>query len=156
VGASDVSHLETVPYNRTFGAPNNGQMLGHHLILSSHRPIVLLSSSHCAALSLSHLTGWLLHHLLLHRPLIVLSLRRSLVFLCQLVVASPPVAPTSCPLVVPPSCPLVVLSLHCPLVISLRRLVVALLLVAPPSRCPLTAPPSCHLAPAGCCCCVAS
>jgi hypothetical protein len=75
------------------------------------RPLVLSSSSHCATLLLSHLTGWLLHRLLLHRPLIVLSLRHSFVVLHRLVVASTLVAPPSCPLVMLPSRPLVILYL---------------------------------------------
>jgi hypothetical protein len=54
------------------------------LVLSLCRPLVPLLFSDCAALSLSHLTGWLLRPLSLHRPLIVLSLRRS----CRLAPAS--------------------------------------------------------------------
>jgi hypothetical protein len=116
-----------------------------------------------------------------HPPLsslIILSLRCPLIVSSHwLVVALPLIVPPSCPpltlplfchlapagccinschppsrpLIVPPPCPLVVLSLGCPLLISSRRLVVALPLVAPPSHCPLTALPSCHLALAGCC-----
>jgi hypothetical protein len=112
------------------------------------RPLVLLWSSHCAALLLSHHTSWLLRYLLLDHPLTILSLSRSLFVLRRLVVASPLVAPPSCPLVVLPSHPLIVLSLRCPLIDSSRQLVVALPLVTPPSHHPLTAPPSCHLAPA--------
>ncbi len=73
------------------------------------RPLILLESSHFAAPSLSHLTGWLLCHLSSHRPLVVLSLRRSLLVLRRLVVASPLVMLPSRPLVVPPSRPLIVL-----------------------------------------------
>ncbi len=72
-------------------------------------PLILLMSSHFAALSLSHLTGWLLCRLLSYRPLVVLSLRRSLLVLRRLVVASPLVTPPFCPLVVPPSRPLILL-----------------------------------------------
>jgi hypothetical protein len=113
-------------------------------------PLILSSSSHCVALSLSHLTGWLLHCLSLYRPLVVLSLCYSLVILRRLILASTLVTLPSCPLVVPPPRPLVVLSLRCPLVVSLCRLVVALPLIAPPLHHPLTALPSRHLAPAGC------
>ncbi len=60
-------------------------------------------------------------------------------------------ATISCPLAVPLSCPLILQSLCCTLVISSRRLVVALPLVALPSCHSLTAPSSCRLAPAGCC-----
>jgi hypothetical protein len=112
-------------------------------------PLILSLSSHCAALLLSHLTGWLLRCLSSHCPLVVLSLRRSLVVLRRLVVALPLVALPSRPLNVPPSCPLIVLSLCCSFVVSLRRLVVVAPLVAPPSPHPLTVPPSCHLIPAG-------
>ncbi len=108
--------------------------------LSSCCPLVFSSSSHCAAPSLSHLTGWLLRRLSSHRPLVVLSLRRSLVVLRRLVVASPLLAPPSRPLVVPTSRPLVVLSLRRPLVVSSHRLVVASPLAAPPSRRPFTPP----------------
>jgi hypothetical protein len=68
--------------------------------LSSCRPLVLSLSSHCATLSLSHLTGWLLRRLSSRRPLVVLLLLRSFVVLRQLVVASPLVAPPSSPLIV--------------------------------------------------------
>ncbi len=114
-------------------------------------PLILLSSSHCTALSSSHCTGWLLHCLLLHCPLVVLSLHHPLVVLLQLVVALPLLSPHSCPLVVLPSHPLVVLSLHCLLVVLLRWLIVASPLVILPSCCPLTPTLSRHLAPAGCC-----
>ncbi len=83
----------------------------HRAALLSCHLLVLSSSSHCAALLLSHLTGWLLRCLLLHRPLVVLSLRCSFVLLCRLVVALILVAPPSHPLVVPPTRPLVVLYL---------------------------------------------
>ncbi len=68
--------------------------------LSLCRPLVLSLSFHCAALSLSHLTGWLLRCLLSRRPLVVLLLLRSFVILRRLVVASPLVTPPSSPLVV--------------------------------------------------------
>jgi hypothetical protein len=121
------------------------------LVLSLCLPLVLSSSYHCAALSLSHLTGWLLRRLSLYRLLVVLSLRRSLVVLLRLLAASTLVAPPSRPHVMPPPRPLIVLSLRCPLVVSSCWLVVASPFVAPPSLCPLTAPPSHRLAPAGCC-----
>ena len=63
----------------------------HHLSSSSH--------SHCATVSLSHCTGWLLHCLSSCRPLVVLSLHHPLVVLHLLVAVLPLVAPTSCPLV---------------------------------------------------------
>jgi hypothetical protein len=121
-------------------------------------PLVLLSSSYCATLLLSHLTGWLLCRLLSHRPLIILSLRRSLFILGWLVVALPLNALPPRPLVVPPSCRLIVLSLRSPLLVSLCWLVVVSPLIAPSSCHPLTTPPSRHLVPAGCCvasCCAA-
>jgi hypothetical protein len=121
------------------------------LVLSLCRPLILLLSSDCATLLLSHLTGWLLCCLLMHCPLVVLSLNRSLVVSHQLVVALPLVVPPSHPLVVPPSHPLVVLSLRHPLIVSSHQLVVALSLAALPSCRPLTLPLSCHLAPAACC-----
>jgi hypothetical protein len=114
-------------------------------------PLVLLLYSHCTALLLSHLTSWLLHCLSLHRPLVVLSLRRSLIVLHWLIVALPLVAPPSCPLVVPPSRPLIDLSLRCPLIVSLHQLIVELPPVAPPYCHPLTVLPSHCLALAGCC-----
>jgi hypothetical protein len=121
------------------------------LVLLSCHPLVLSSSSHCAALSLSHLTSWC--HLSSHRPLIVLSLRRSCCLaLSDCCIASHCAALSSCrPLVVPPSRPLLVLSLRRPLVVSSQRLVVALPLVAPPSCRPLTPLLLRPLAPAGCC-----
>ena len=94
------------------------------------------------------------------------------------IVELPVVMPPSCPFVRPPSCllaapagcciascppliwllrhlsscrPLVLLSLHHPLVVSSRWMVVALPLVAPSSCPPLTAPHSRCLALAGCC-----
>ncbi len=73
------------------------------------RPLILSASSHFAALLLSHHTGWLLCRLSSYHPLVVLSLRRSLLVLHRLVVASPLVMPPSRPLVVPPSRPLIVL-----------------------------------------------
>jgi hypothetical protein len=82
------------------------------LVLSSCLPLVLLLSYYCAALSLSHLTGWLLHCLSSYRPLIVLLLHRSLVISLWLVVVSTLVALPSRPHVVPPPCPLIVLSLR--------------------------------------------
>ncbi len=77
------------------------------LALLSCCSLVLSSSYHCAAHSLSHCAGWLLHPLSSHRPLVVLSPRRPLVVLLWLVVALPPIMPSSCPLVVPPSCPFI-------------------------------------------------
>jgi hypothetical protein len=121
------------------------------LVLSSCLPLILLSSSHCAALLLSHLTGWLLRRLSSYCLLVVLSLRRSLVVLRWLVVASTLVTPPSRPHVVPTPRPLIVLSLRC---LSLSHRAGWLLhrpLVALPSRHPLTPPPSRRLAPAGCC-----
>ncbi len=82
------------------------------LILLLCLPLVISLSYHCAPLLLSHLTGWLLHCLLLYRPLVVLLLRRSLIVLRRLVVASTLVAPPSRPHIVPPPCPLIVLSLR--------------------------------------------
>jgi hypothetical protein len=79
--------------------------------LSSCRPLVLSSSSHCAALLLSHLTGCLLRRLSSHRPLVILLLRHPLVVLRKLVVALTLIVPPSCPLIMPLSCPLVVLYL---------------------------------------------
>ncbi len=75
------------------------------LLLCRH--VVLSSSSHCTALSLSHLICCLLRCLLLHRPLVIFSLRSSLVVLRQLVVALPPIAL--------PSCHAAFLSSHCSL-----------------------------------------
>jgi hypothetical protein len=72
-------------------------------------PRTLLVSSHFVALLLSHLTGWLLCRLSSYRPLVVLSLRHSLLVLRRLVVTSPLVTPPSRPLVVPPSRPLIFL-----------------------------------------------
>jgi hypothetical protein len=79
--------------------------------LLSCRPLVLSSSSCCAALLLSHLTGWLLRRLSSHRPLVVLSLRRSFVVLRWLVVALTLITLPSRPRIVPPSRPLVILYL---------------------------------------------
>ncbi len=70
----------------------------------------------------SSCTGWLLHPLLLCRPLVM-----------------------------PPSCSLLILSLCRPLVVSSHQLVVAFSLVALPSCHHLTLLLSCRLAPAGCC-----
>ncbi len=84
----------------------------HPLVLLSCLPLVLSLSYHCAALSLSHLTGWLLHRLSSYRLLVILPLCRSLVVLLRLVVVSTLVAPPSCPHVVPPPRPLIVLSLR--------------------------------------------
>jgi hypothetical protein len=70
----------------------------HPLVLLLCCPLILLSSSHCTTLSLSHLTGWLLRRLSLHRPLVVLSLCRSLFVLHRLVVVLPLVVPPSRPL----------------------------------------------------------
>ena len=83
------------------------------------------------------------------RTLVVWSRRPLVLLSCRLVVELPVVALPFRPLVTPPSCllalPLIILSLHCPLIFSLRRLVVvASPLVAPPS-CPLVAPHSCPL-----------
>jgi hypothetical protein len=91
--------------------------------LSLHRPLIVLSlrrscclapascciasrcaalswSSHCATLSLSHLTSWLLHRLSSCRPLVILLLLCSFIILRWLVVALPLVAPPSSPLVI--------------------------------------------------------
>jgi hypothetical protein len=67
-------------------------------LLSCPRP--LTASSHCTALSLSHLTGWLLRCLSSRCPLVVLLLLCSFVVLRRLVVALPLVAPPSSPLIV--------------------------------------------------------
>jgi hypothetical protein len=92
--------------------------------IASPRPLV---APH-AALSSTHCTGWLLRHLLTHRPLVVSSSRRAschlllschaswlshhhlssssccttplVLSLCWLVVALPVLAPPSCPLIV--------------------------------------------------------
>jgi hypothetical protein len=77
------------------------------LALLSCHSLVLSSSYHCAAHSLSHCAGCLLRRLSSHRPLFVLSPRRPLVVLLWLVIALPPLTPPSCPLVVPPSRPFV-------------------------------------------------
>jgi hypothetical protein len=77
------------------------------LALLSCRSLVLSSSYHCAAHSLSHRASWLLRRLSLHRPLIVFSPRCPLVVLLWLVVALPPVTLPSRPLVVPPSRPFI-------------------------------------------------
>ncbi len=63
-------------------------------------PLVLSLSSHCAALSLSHLTGWLLHRLSSRQPLVILLLLCSFIILRRLVVALPLVTLPSSPLVV--------------------------------------------------------
>ncbi len=83
-------------------------------------------------------------------PPIVVHLRhRQRCCCCQAATAT--TATIACHLVVPLSHPLIVLSLRCQLVVSSRRLVVVMPLVAPPSRHPLTAPPSHRLALAACC-----
>jgi hypothetical protein len=126
------------------------------LVLLLCRPLILSSSSDCAALLLSHFTGWLLRCLLLHCPLVVLSLcrscclapascciasRRATLSLCRPLVLS---VSSHCAalslshltgwlLCCLSSCrPLVVLLLLHSFVV-LRRLVVASPLVAPPS-----------------------
>ena len=75
------------------------------------------------------------------RTLVVWSRRPLVLLSCQLVVELPVVELPSCPLVTSPSCllalPLFILSLHRPLIFSLRRLVVV--------ASPLVAPPSCSL-----------
>ena len=114
-------------------------------------------SSCCTVLLSSHPAGWLLHRLLMHRPLVLLLRRPLILSAHQLIVVSS----------------LVVLLLRHPLVLSSRQLVVALplnglptcSLVAPPSH-PLSAPADCRIAscrplvapssrpliaPAGCC-----
>jgi hypothetical protein len=77
------------------------------LVLSLCCPLVLSLSSDYTALSLSHLTSWLLHHLLLHRPLIVLSLCHSHCHAQASCVAPPSrcavLLSSPCPLTVPPS-----------------------------------------------------
>ncbi len=75
-------------------------------------PLIISLSYHCGTLLLSHLTSWLLRHLSLYHLLVVLLLRRSLVVLHRLVVASTLVATPTCPHIVPPPSPLVVLSLR--------------------------------------------
>jgi hypothetical protein len=107
------------------------------------RPLVLLSL--CCPLTVSS------HWLVVASPLIVPSSCHPLTPLLSCCLALAGCCVNSCRAALlssrrPPPCPLVVLSLHCPLIISLCRLV-----VASPSHCPLTAPPSCQLALAGCC-----
>jgi hypothetical protein len=118
----------------------------HPLILLLCLSLVLLLSSHCAALLSSDCAGWLLHCLSSHRPLVILLLCHPLFVLLRLVVALPLIAQPSRPLVVPPSNPLVTLSLRRPLIVSSHQLVVVLPLAVPPTCCPLTPPLSHHLA----------
>jgi hypothetical protein len=61
--------------------------LRHPLVLTSCHLLILSSSYHCADLSSSHCAGLLLHCLLSHHPLVVLSPRRPLVILLQLAIA---------------------------------------------------------------------
>ncbi len=84
----------------------------HRAALLSCRPLVLSSSSLCTTFLLCYLTSWLLHRLLSHRPLVVLSLQRSFVVLHRLVVVST--------LIAPPTCPLAMLLSHPPIILYLK------------------------------------
>jgi hypothetical protein len=95
----------------------------------------LLLSSCCATLSPSHHAGWLLRHLLMHHPLILLLRCPLILSGCQLISVLPLIVLLMHLRIV--HC----LSLRHPIVLSLRRIVVELSLLAPPS-CPLVMLPS--------------